>query len=111
MKILVTAHSEGLDAPIDMRFGRGAFYCVVDTATLTCESLANPAINASGGAGVQAAQFAEELKVGAVVSGHFGPKAADVLRAAGISMFLLGESETVRDAVTRFTAGRLQRFD
>jgi len=111
MKILVTAQSEGLDALIDMRFGRGAFYCVVDTETVTCESQANPAINASGGAGVQAAQFAEELKVDAVLSGHFGPKAADVLRAAGISMFLLGDSETVRDAVSRFNAGQLQRFD
>ena len=111
MKILVTAHSEGLEAPIDMRFGRGAYYCVVDTETLDCETLANQAVNASGGAGIQAGQFAEELKVDAVISGHFGPKAADVLRAAGIAMMLLGESKTVQDAVNSYNAGQLQQFE
>ncbi len=111
MKILITALSEGLDSPIDMRFGRGANYCVVDTDTLVCESHANPALNASGGAGIQAAQFAGELGVDAVISGHFGPKAADVLNAAGIRMVLLGESKTVREAMDRFKAGQLQYFD
>ena len=111
MKILVSAISEGLDAPVDMRFGRGAYYCVVDTETLACESHANPALNASGGAGIQAGQFAETLKVSAVISGHFGPKAADVLRAAGIPMILLGESKTVQDAVNSYKAGQLQQFD
>ena len=111
MKLLVTAQSEGLDSPIDMRFGRGAYYSVIDIENLTCESHPNPAINAPGGAGVQASQFAEKLKVDAVASGHFGPKAAGVLRAAGIDMFLLGDCKTVRDAATRMAAGQLERFD
>lgn len=110
MKLLITAREEGLDAPIDPRFGRGAYYCVVDSASLTCETYPNPALNAPGGAGVQAAQYAEELMVNAVISGHFGPKAADVLQAAKITMYLLGDTQTVRQAVERLNAGELQSF-
>jgi predicted Fe-Mo cluster-binding NifX family protein len=42
-----------------------------------------------------------------VVSGDFGPNAYNALNAAGVSMYLLGTSQTVREAVENYRAGQL----
>jgi len=108
MRIIVTAVGPFLDAEIDPRFGRGAYFVIVDTDTLDCRFEANSAVSAPGGAGTHAAQFAATQRAQAVVSGNFGPKAADALKAAGIAMYLPGSAGTVRDMVARFRAGELQ---
>jgi len=107
MKIIITAASPSIEAKIDARFGRGAYLIVVDPDTLEWEAHPNSGVNASGGAGSLVAQFAARQQVGAVISGDFGPNAYNALQAAAISMYLLGPSETVRDAVEAFKAGRL----
>jgi predicted Fe-Mo cluster-binding NifX family protein len=98
-----------LDAAIDPRFGRGAYFLVVDGETMTWQAEPNAGVNASGGAGVQAAQFAVNQKVEAVISGDFGPNAFSALNAAGLPMYLLGTGKTARDVVADFKAGRLQQ--
>lgn len=107
MKIILTAASPNIDSNIDPRFGRGAYFIVVDTDTLEWQAHANPAIGASGGAGSQAAQFIANQQVHAVVSGDFGPNAYNALQAAGITMYLYGDCRTVREAIGRYTAGSL----
>ncbi len=109
MKILVTAVAPDIDAPVDPRFGRAAFFLAVDSETLSWEAHANPAADAPGGAGSRAAEFVARLKPQAVVSGAFGPNAFAALRAAGIEMYLSGTSGTARQAVADLTAGRLER--
>jgi predicted Fe-Mo cluster-binding NifX family protein len=107
MKILLTATSPSLEANIDPRFGRGAYLIAVDTDTLEWQAQPNPGVNASGGAGTQAAQIAANQQVAAVISGDFGPNAYNALQAAGIAMYLYGGSTTVREAVEHFKAGKL----
>jgi predicted Fe-Mo cluster-binding NifX family protein len=107
MKIVVTAISPTFDSSTDMRFGRAAFFIVVNTDTLEWQAHPNPGVNASGGAGTQAAQYIANDGVQAVISGDFGPNAYSALNAAGIAMYLLGPSQTVREAVERFKAGQL----
>jgi len=109
MKVLITAAAPDLDAAVDPRFGRGAYFVVVDTDTLTWQAEANAGVNASGGAGSQAAQFVVKNKVGAVISGDFGPNAFTALSAAVVPMYLLGTCKTVRDAAEAFKAGTLQQ--
>ena len=109
MKVLITAASPDLDAAVDPRFGRGAYFVVVDTETMMWHAEANSGVGASGGAGIQAAQFAVNQKVDAVISGDFGPNAHSALSAAGIAMDLCGSARTVRDAVAHFKAGDLKR--
>jgi predicted Fe-Mo cluster-binding NifX family protein len=108
MKILLTATSPGFDSNIDPRFGRGAYLIVVDTDTLDWQAHPNPGVNASGGAGTQAAQLAANQQVKAVISGDFGPNAYNALQAAGIAMYLYGTSTTVREATEHFKAGKLE---
>jgi predicted Fe-Mo cluster-binding NifX family protein len=107
VKIILTAASPDIDSDIDPRFGRGAYFIVVDPASLEWQAQANPSISARGGAGSQAAQFIANQQVEAVVSGDFGPNAYDALQAAGISMYLYGDCHTVREAIERFKAGLL----
>ena len=76
MRIVVTTTTPDLDSPVDPRFGRGAYFVVVDTSTLEWQAHPNPAAAASGGAGIRAAQFVAEQKAQAVISGDFGPQCA-----------------------------------
>ena len=108
MKILLTASSPNIESSIDPRFGRGAYLIVVDTDTLEWQAHPNPGVNASGGAGTQAAQLTANQQVKAVISGDFGPNAYSALQAAGIAMYLYGASTTVRNAIEQFKAGKLE---
>jgi len=106
MKIVVTASGADLEAQANPIFGRCATYVFVDTETMQFEAVENPAINAPGGAGIQAAQFVVERGVQAVVTGNVGPNAFDVLQSAGVPVYL-HSGGTVRQAVETFEAGQL----
>jgi predicted Fe-Mo cluster-binding NifX family protein len=110
MKIILSTTAPNLDSDVDPRFGRGAYLLVVDTKTMQAEGHPNPGVNASGGAGIQAAQFVTEQKAEAVISGDFGPNAFDALKAAGIAMYLYdNDCRTSRQAIERFKAEKLQQ--
>ena len=61
MKIAVTASAEGIDCAVDPRFGRAAYFAVVDTETGRCNSISNDAVSAAGGAGITAAEAEKVL--------------------------------------------------
>jgi len=107
MRIVVTANGAGLDAPASPVFGRCPSYIFVDTDTLEAETVDNPAMNAAGGAGIQAAQFVVEQGARAVVTGNMGPNAFNVFRSAGVPIFL-GKGGTVRESVEAFKGGELR---
>jgi predicted Fe-Mo cluster-binding NifX family protein len=110
MKIAISATGPDINAPFDPRFGRGANLIFVDAETGEWEGHPNAAVNAGGGAGIQAAQFVVEHGAQAVVSGNFGPNAFATLKAAGLRMFIAREG-TVQELVDRFKAGDLQEVD
>jgi len=109
MKIILTATSPNIDSPVDARFGRGAYFIVVDPDTLDWQAHPNSGVGAMGGAGTLAAQFAANQEAEAVISGDFGPNAYYALQAAGIAMYLFGASATVKEAIEHFKAGQLER--
>ena len=107
MKILMTTVLPQIETRVDPRFGRAAFFLLVDTEKLEWQAVANGGADASGGAGVQAAQFAVDQKCEAVISGDFGPHAYEVLKAAGIEMYRFGDCQTAIEVVQRFREGQL----
>jgi predicted Fe-Mo cluster-binding NifX family protein len=107
MKIVVTANGADLDAPASPVFGRCPTYVFVDTETMEFEAVGNPAIAASGGAGIQAAQFIIERGAQAVVTGNVGPNAFNVFQAANVPVYSFGGG-TVREAVEAYKARKLQ---
>jgi predicted Fe-Mo cluster-binding NifX family protein len=108
MKIILTTASLDIDAQLDPRFGRGAYFLIIDPDTLEWQAVPNPAISAPGGAGIRAAQFVTDQKCEAVISGDFGPNAYNALKAAGISMYLYGSCRTVQEAIQRFKSGQIE---
>lgn len=116
MKIAISARGASLDASFDPRFGRAAYLVIVNDATEEVQGFANPAGNAGGGAGVQAAQFVAGQGARVVISGDFGPNAFEALSAAGIEMVLAQGEEhssanaslSVRDLLERYRQGQLQ---
>lgn len=107
MKILVTAAGPTLDSPVDPRFGRSAYFIIVDPDTMEFESLKNPYDVATGGAGIQAAQMVAGMGVSYIITGAVGPNAGGVLSGTGIQALQAG-SGSVKDAVLAFKESRLQ---
>jgi predicted Fe-Mo cluster-binding NifX family protein len=101
MKVVVSATGDDLDAAVSSVFGRCPFYLFVDTESMEFSAVPNPAMGASGGAGIQAAQFVVEQGAQAVLTGNVGPNAMDVLNAAGVGVYPVAHG-SVREAVEAF---------
>jgi predicted Fe-Mo cluster-binding NifX family protein len=106
MRIAVASAGNTLEAAVDPRFGRCAWFVIVDSDTMAFEAVENPGATAGGGAGIQAAQLVANKGAQAVVAGNMGPNAHQALAAAGMQIlpFMGG---TVRQAVEAVKAGTL----
>ena len=107
MKVAVSSNGKKLDAQLDPRFGRCAYFVVVNPDDLSFEAFKNESAVQGGGAGIQAAQFLASQKVTAVITDNCGPNAVQTLSAAGIELFG-GQTGTVREVVERFKNGHLK---
>ena len=110
MKIAVSSNGNDLNAQVSPVFGRCPYYLFVDTESMEFEAVANPAISAPGGAGIQAAQFVANQGAKAVLTGNVGPNAFNVLQAAGVQVFTVAGG-TVKEAVEAHKEGRLQAIN
>ncbi len=106
MKVAVSASGKDLGAPIDPRFGRCAYFILVETEDMSFEVFDNENIALGGGAGIQSAQFVASKGADAVITGNCGPNAVRTLNAAGTKI-IVGQSGTVREAIERYKKGLL----
>ena len=110
MKIAITANGPTLDANLDPRFGRCAYFLIVDTDTMEFEAIENPNAALGSGAGIQSGQLIASKDVKFLLTGNCGPNAHETLSAAGIGV-IPGCLGAVRDAVERFKDGQLKTAD
>lgn len=111
MKIAVTTSGEGLDAPVDSRFGRAPQFLIIETASGAAYIRENKQnLNAAQGAGIQSAMTLCEEKVDAVITGNCGPKAFTTLDAANIAIYI-GINCTVGEALEKLKRGELKQAD
>ncbi len=107
MQVIISAEGPDINSLVDPRFGRAKHFILADTESGAFTSHDNARnLNAPQGAGIQAAQTVARLGAEAVLTGHVGPKAFAVLKAANIIVYT-GASGTVREAIEQFRAGRL----
>jgi len=107
MKIAVSTGGNSLDGAMDARFGRAPRFLIVDTSDGSFTAVDNlHNLNAAQGAGIQAAMTVVKAGAGAVITGHCGPKAFQVLAAAGIMVFNT-DAATVKEAVELYENGLL----
>jgi predicted Fe-Mo cluster-binding NifX family protein len=95
-RVAISITGTDLDAALDPRFGRCRHLLVCDGDTATHHE--NPTATT--------AEFVARLGVGAVITGAVGPKAMQVLRAAGIRAFA-SQAPTARAALAEWRAGNL----
>lgn len=103
MKIAISAMEGNLDATVDARFGRAAWFLIVDSTTgQLIEAIDNSNGKASAqGAGIGTAALIADKGVQAVLTGKVGPKATPVLEKANVQ--IVNEvSGTVQDAIASF---------
>ena len=106
MKIVITATGKTMDSPVDQRFGRAAYFVVVDTETMDFAVIDNENVAAAGGAGISSAKAVIDAGAEAVLTGNCGPNAERTLTAAGAKLYT-GVTGTVAEAVELFKGGKL----
>jgi len=100
MKTVITSKGKQLDSKFDLRFGRGAYFCVYDTETGKTEFIENEYANAQGGAGTKTAEKMVELGINKIISGDFGPKAKSLLNEFKIQMVIFQDDEkTIQEII------------
>lgn len=104
MKIAVSSSGPTLDGSVDARFGRCAYFLVIDSDTLEFEPIQNPNIALGHGAGIQSAQLLANKGVTVVLTGNCGPNAFQTFGAAGIQV-ITGVTGQVREAVRMYKSG------
>ncbi len=103
---------DGLNSPIDPRFGRAYAFLIVEleTGKISAEFF-NSTASAAQGAGTAADVAMKINKVCAVISGTFGPKAFQSLQIYNISMWTAPEGISAKEAIDRFVAGGLEEME
>lgn len=109
MKVAITSQGNGLDAQVDLRFGRCAYFIVIDTETEEMEVVSNPSADAMGGAGPQAAQAIADKGVEVVITGNVGPNAFRTLSAANIRIYQAAAG-TVKETLAKYKSGELKEL-
>jgi len=107
MKVCVSAVAGGLDAQVDPRFGRCAYFVIVDSETMKFEAIPNTASRSMSGAGIQAAQKVAGKDAKVLITGNVGPNAFQTLSSVGIKV-VTGAFGTVREVVERYKRGELR---
>ena len=110
MKITLTVLGSSLEHDLDPRFGRARYFLIYDTETHFVEVIDNEANAPSGGAGIAAAQKLVDRQVEVVITGHVGPNALSVLRAAKLKLYQ-GITGTAKQNLEAFQAGKLNDLE
>jgi predicted Fe-Mo cluster-binding NifX family protein len=106
MKLTVSSSGKDLNSQLDPRFGRCAYFLVINPDDMSFEVFNNDSAVLGGGAGIQSAQFLASKGVDAVITGNCGPNAVQTLSAAGVELYS-GQTGTVKEVVERFRNGNI----
>ena len=87
MKIAVPVSEKNEAAIMAKRFGRASYYLIYNDQNDEIVFEENPAVNARGGAGIQAVEFLISKGINTVIVPEVGPNAERVLRTADIDIF------------------------
>ena len=110
MRIAICSNNQDLNSPVDDRFGRCAYFVLVDKTGNLVKAVSNSSLNSPQGAGIAAAQLMINNQVDTVLTGRIGPKAMKPLQTAGINIYT-GISGTVKQTFDLFSKGSLTQLN
>ena len=103
MKIAVTSTGDSIESHMDARFGRCAFFAIIEIENGKIKSsdfIENEAATQSGGAGLVAARKIGDLNIQKVITGNVGPNAFNVLNQLNVEVFRA--EGTIKEVVEKF---------
>jgi predicted Fe-Mo cluster-binding NifX family protein len=106
MKIAVATTNGGLEDSVSPVFGRCKTYTILkieEENIKNVEVIPNQFMNATGGAGIQAAQFILNQEVKAVIAGNFGPNVHSVFNSTKVKM--VQAQGIVKDVALKYIKG------
>lgn len=104
MKTMISSSGDSLESQFDLRFGRAAWFCLLDESTGKTSFFENPYKDEFHGAGGKVVEKVVDLGVTKVISGDFGPKAKDLLDRFNIQMVIIpDETRTIADIISKLT--------
>ncbi len=110
MKIAIPVDENNAKTGVCISFGRAPFFLIYDTQTKEPTFIENTAAQASGGAGIKAAQMIVNSKAEVLLTPRCGENAADVIKAGGIKMFKTAGGSAM-DNVNAYVDGKLSPLD
>ncbi|WZL73940.1 NifB/NifX family molybdenum-iron cluster-binding protein [Clostridiaceae bacterium 35-E11] len=110
MKLCITSIGKEKDALADQRFGRCPYFVIFDTEENTYKAVENNGVVSPQGAGIAAAQQIIDEKVDAVITGHMGPNAMQLINGAAIKIYQ-GKGVTIEEEIQLFHEGALMAID
>jgi len=101
--------NNGLDSELYGHFGSAPCFVIVDAESGVPERMANDQQEHAHGQ-CQPTAGLSERSVQAVICAGMGMRAIQKLNEIGISVYVAGDSRTIREALDEFKAGRLPLF-
>jgi predicted Fe-Mo cluster-binding NifX family protein len=100
MKTIITSSGNSLSSGFDLRFGRAAWFCLLDEEKGISSFYKNQHKDAPQGAGAKVVEKVVEMGADRVISGDFGPRAKELLEKFNIQMVLLSDdSKTIAEII------------
>ncbi len=104
MVTVITSTGNSADSQFDLRFGRAAYFCVLNEETKEVKFIDNVNKDVQGGAGTKTVETMVELGVEKVISGDFGPKAKEILEKFKIQMVIIQDDNiTVQNIINKLS--------
>jgi len=111
MKLAITSTGNTLSSQMDPRFGRAAYFIIVDPDTMAYQAIENQQnIHLPQGAGIQAGKTIINAQAGVLITGNCGPKAFQVLKQAGVDI-KVGASGSITEIIEAYKRGDLHSAD
>lgn len=108
MKIAVSSMGKELSSELDGRFGRAAYFIIVDSDSMEFEVIENTQnLSLPQGAGIQAGKTIVNSGAQVLITGNCGPKAFAVLEKNRIKV-VTGARGTIREVVEQFKKGEFE---
>ncbi|MCP4753303.1 MAG: dinitrogenase iron-molybdenum cofactor biosynthesis protein [Proteobacteria bacterium] len=111
MKIAISSTGRSLISEMDPRFGRAAYFLMIDSETLEFEVVENVQnLDRPQGAGIQAGKTIIDNQAELLITGNCGPKAFQVLKQAGVGIVTNAKGR-VADAFQSYKKGEFKTVD
>jgi len=106
MKIAIASKGKTISSRVDDRFGRCPYFLVLDTKSMSTETIENPGLKEKNAAGIRACQMLIAKDIDAVVVKNIGHNALVTLTGAGMDVYTVSFG-TVSAAIDKAKRGEL----